>query len=128
MKTASAKSFGVLPLNFGAGLNAQHLDAMLDLYKIWSGAQSELMAQAARSSQRWLDLVGKFPFEQPKSLRGMMQAAVNAQRQGYEEWRSEVQAMNDAAARCAYDSAECASELLPDADLGQAVVVERKVA
>jgi len=119
MKSASDRLISPFPADFGAGLTAKPFDALLDLYKIWSGAQSDIMAQAARSSQRWLDLAAKFPFEPPKSLRGMMQAAVNAQREGYEEWRLELQALSDAAARCAYDSAACASELWPDDDLSE---------
>lgn len=129
MKANSNKAmqspFSLLPpAALEAAFNAKPFEAFTSLFKIWSSAQAELMEQTAQASQKWLALLGQMQAEPPKSMRGMMQTMVTAQRRGFEEWRREVRALNDSAARCAYDSAECASDMLPDQELSSLSILE----
>ena len=112
------------PAALGEAFGAKPFEAVNNLFKIWSSAQAEMMEQSAQASQKWLALMAQLQVEPPKTLRGMMLTMVAAQRRGYEEWRRELRALNDAAARCAYESAECASELLPDQDLSPQAILE----
>ena len=117
--------FGLLPpASLDAAFNAKPFEAFASLFKIWSSAQTEMMEQTAQASQKWFALIGQMQAEPPKSMRGLMQSMVTAQRRGFEEWRRELRALNDSAARCAYESAECASELLPDQDISPLSILE----
>jgi hypothetical protein len=122
---ATQSPFSLLPpAALDAAFNAKPFEAFTSLFKIWSNAQAEMMEQTSQASQKWFALLGQMQTEPPKSMRGLMQTMVTAQRRGFEEWRREVRALNDSAARCAYESAECASELLPDQEISPLAILE----
>lgn len=125
MKANSSKApqspFSLSP---DAVFNAKPFEAFANLFKIWSNAQAEVMEQTAQASQKWFALLGQMQVEPPKSMRGLMQTMVTAQRQGFEEWRRELRALNDSATRCAYESAECASALLPNQEISPLSILE----
>ena len=117
--------FSLLPsTSLDATFNTKPFEAFADLFKIWSNAQAEVMEQTTQASQKWFALLGQMQGEPPKSMRGLMQTIVTAQRRGFEEWRRELRALNDSAVRCAYESAECASQLLPNQEISPRSILE----
>ena len=112
------------PASLDATFNTKPFEAFADLFKIWSNAQAEVMEQTTQASQKWFTLLGQMQAEPPISMRGLMQTIVTAQRRGFEEWRRELRALNDLAARSAYESAECASQLLPNQEISPRSILE----
>ncbi len=102
-------------------LSASPFEAFNSLFKIWAKTQQEVMEHATQASQTWLSLVTELQADPPKTARKLAQSLVSAQRRGFEEWRQEMRAINDATARCAYETASCASEMLPDTSLDDAM-------
>ena len=122
---ATPSPFSLIPpAAIDEAFSAKQFEALANLYKIWSNAQAEVLEQSAQASQKWFALLAQMQGAPPTTVRGLMRSMVTAQRRGYEEWRREVRALNDAAARCAYESAECASELLPNQEISPLSALE----